>query len=103
MDGILDFLKLAVAVVAVILGVLAFIVGIMQLDYSISKSWDTSTGKVYCDGSLVYEGRLYRVHDYLRTENLQAPMFTVTITSPNNRFKTEKCYFCKDLKVVNNK
>ena len=77
--------------------------GIMMVDYQISRVWDNSYGKVYCDNKLVYEGRLYRVHDYVRTNNLQSPMFTITITSPMNRFKTEKCYFCKDFKVTDNK
>ena len=87
----------------IVVGVLIMIGGIMMVDYQISRAWDTSYGKVYCDNKLVYEGRLYRVHDYVRTNNLQSPMFTITITSPRNIFKTEKCYFCKDFKVTDNK
>ena len=107
MDGFLEALgfiiRLLIIGFTIVVGVLTMIGGIMMVDYQICRAWDTSYGKVYCDNKLVYEGRLYRVHDYVRTNNLQSPMFTITITSPRNRFKTEKCYFCKDFKVTDNK
>lgn len=101
------FIRLFIIGFTIVVGIgFTIVVGVygtMMVDYQICRAWDTSYGKVYCDSKLVYEGRLYRVHDYVRTNNLQSPMFTITITSPRNRFKTEKCYFCKDFKVINNK
>ena len=103
LEGLGFIIKLLIIGFTIVVGILIMIGVIMMVNYQICRAWDNSYGKVYCDNKLVYEGRLYRVHDYVRTNNLQSPMFTIFITNPRNRFKTEKCYFCKDFKVTDNK
>lgn len=97
LEMIVEFLGVLLIVVAVaFLSVFSLFNGF----YTIAKHFDTSTGVVMCNNQEVYNGRLYRVDRILETENLQAPMFSISIRNADNWFKVEKRMFCKDLIIM---
>ena len=69
------------------------------VNFKIDKRFDKSVGSVFCDDKKIYEGRLYVVDKDLATEDLQSPMFDVSIRDFNNPFQTQKRTFCKDLRI----
>lgn len=88
-----------IAIALIVASLIAFIAGIMQGGYLLKSRLDNSWGVVYCDGSELYEGRLYRISKELETTNLQSPMFTVKLRGEKNFFDIHKKAFCKDLKI----
>lgn len=104
MDDILDFLgffvKLVLVSISTLLVLVVGIYSIFVLDFEAGKILNKSNVEVILDGNKIYRGKGYAVEYSNQTENLQAPMFKVTIHG-KHVWDVNKQAFGKELKVIN--